>query len=104
MAPGIIESNRYLIHVNSRCALQDCGIRMKQTPTVVEQAPFSWIYKHGSKEIIELADALAKEVERIELESRVVDDAEAADRKELQAKLMHEIRLVRIYCVLHRLY
>ncbi len=84
--------------------MQDCGVRIKQTPKVVDQAPFSWIYKHGPKEIIELADALAEEVERIELESSVVDDEEAASRKELQAKLMQEIRLVRIYNGLHRLY
>ena len=70
---------------------------MKATPEIKEEAPFSWIYKDGPKEIIELVEELALAVELFEVETRAVEQARIAELRDVHQSLVNAFQQVRSY-------
>ena len=69
---------------------------MKELPQIKEEAPYSWIYQDAPKEILELAEELASEVQIVEAKARCAERAEIEELNELQDTLVNEIRQARI--------
>jgi hypothetical protein len=73
--------------------MQDAGLRVKELPQIKNEAPFSWIYDEDApKEILDLAEELASEVQVIEAKARCDEEAEIEELNELKGVIVEEIR------------